>query len=155
MYSPKEISRVRQAIQEIREHLVREHGKEIGYYHFGDCSPGIVSDVLSRKSNREIIAKVDRLISDRSERQAAAGIANENGPAQHAGPDLNVIPKRKVRLIAEGRLAGGLTVPVGTVCSVEKRDFHGGRATLDVVKDDAILFEVFEDEVEYLEGEDI
>lgn len=150
MHSPEEISRVRRAIQEIRGHLVREHGKEIGYYHFGDCSPGIVSEVLSGKSNEEIIAKVDRLISE-----AAAGIANENGTAQHTGPDLNVSPKRKVRLIAEGKLAGGLTVPVGTVCSVEKRDFHHGRATLDVVKDDALLFVVFEDEVEYLEGDGI
>ncbi|MCS4088805.1 hypothetical protein [Rhizobium sp. BK176] len=65
--------------------------------------------------------------------------------------------KPKVKLLTEGKLAGGLTVPVGTVCTVDRRndekDFYSnGRTTLDVVKDEFILFTVFEDEVEYLAG---
>lgn len=62
---------------------------------------------------------------------------------------------KKVRLVAEGKLSGGLKVPVGTICTVEARrdekDFYSnGRACLDVVKDGVIAFTVYEDEVEYL-----
>lgn len=63
--------------------------------------------------------------------------------------------KPRVRLLKEGKLSGGLTVPVGTICTVDHRndenDFYSkGRATLDVLMNDIMLFTVFEDEVEYL-----
>lgn len=65
---------------------------------------------------------------------------------------------KKVRLTSEGKLAGGITVPAGTVCTVEQRHdennfYNKSRATLDVVKDGVIAFRVYEDEVEYLDVE--
>jgi hypothetical protein len=158
MLSREEMSCVRRAIQDIRGHLVLEHGKELGNYHFGDCAPGIVWEILSGKSSEEIIAKVDRLISEHYDGPSTA--RNASVPIVRSAPELNSSQKQKVRLIVEGRLAGGLTVPVGTVCTVEQRydenDFYGkGRATLDVLKDNALMFTVFEDEVEYLEGDEI
>lgn len=70
---------------------------------------------------------------------------------------IPVLMKPKVKLLTEGKLSGGLTAPVGTVCTVvqryDEKDFYSnGRVTLDVLKDDAFEFTVFEDEVEYLKG---
>lgn len=157
MLDRENMSRVRQAIQDVRAHLVREYGKERGYYHFGDCAPGIVSEILSGKSSEEIIARVDRLIAEYSEREGNRSVVNGDDLGSQPAPDLAGPTKHRVRLLSEGKLAGGLTVPAGVVCSVVKRhdekDFYSnGRATLDVVKDDAFEFSVFEDEVEYLEG---
>lgn len=66
--------------------------------------------------------------------------------------------KKQVRLLTPGKLAGNLSVPAGTICSVYDRfdadDFYSnGRVTLEVVKDD-ILFRVFEDDVEYIDPKD-
>jgi hypothetical protein len=157
MLNREDKSRVRQAIQDVRGHLVREHGKEKGYYHFGDYAPGIVSEILSGKSSDEIIAKVDRLISEYSAREEKNSVENTDNPVSQPAPDRTWPAKRKVRLLADGKLAGGLTVSAGAVCTVvqrhDEKDFYSnGRVTLDVTKDDAFEFSVFEDEVEYLEG---
>ncbi len=65
--------------------------------------------------------------------------------------------EKKVRLTAPGKLSGGIIIPEGTICTIERRHDEGnfyskGRATLDVVKDGLIAFTVFEDEVEHLEA---
>jgi hypothetical protein len=57
--------------------------------------------------------------------------------------------------MTDGKLSGGLTVPVGTECAVAERrganDFYSnGRATLAVVLNNVIEFTVFESEVEFL-----
>ena len=157
MLDRENMSRVRQAVEDVRGHLVREHGKDKGCYHFGDCAPGIVSELLSGKSSEEIIAKVDRLIAEYSEREGNRSVVTGDNLGSHPAPDLAGAAKQRVRLLSEGKLAGGHTVPAGVVCSVVKRhdekDFYSnGRATLDVVKDNAFEFSVFEDEVEYLVG---